>query len=395
MCSWWLALEWNAQWPGFRGLGQYNLENAWRVDKILSEAAKRGIYVELTLTNHGQWSPHIDTEWEPNPYNVANGGFLNKPDEFFSDARARQLTRDRHRYSAARWGSYASLMAWALFSEVEWVAPWFRGLDNPALGDRQIVADWHRDMAQVLRATDPWCHIITTQFAFPSRGAEVWVLPEIEFVQANGYTGYPILKATNAPQAFYNYYFNFVAQFKKPVLVGEYGGHWETNTPDQLNVQLHTGCWGAFMTPMAGFGGYWWWPYIHEKNLYSHMGALARYAAGEDRRGIAWEVVKPPVDPPGCGLLSQGLKSTTKAYLWVVQESALNTWEGIPVVAGAQVGIEGLQDGQYEVEFWDTYQGKPTHKIVVASNQGKVICVLPPVDKDLAIKLKHETLWGG
>jgi len=392
MCSWWLALEWNANWPGFRGVGRYNLANAWRMDHLLDEALRRGVYIELTLTNHGQWSPKIDTEWDTNPYNQANGGPFERIDQFFYDEEARRLSGNRHRYSVSRWAAYRSLMGWAILSEAEWVAPYFAGLFGGKKGDPAIVADWHREMAQALRGWDPWVHPVTTHFAFPQRGEMTWVLPDIDFVQCNAYTGYDVLKAETAAQAFFNYYTNFMAKYEKPVLIGEYGGHWERNTPDELNVQLHTGCWAAFMSPMAGIGGYWWWPYIHAKNLYGHLRALVRFAEGEDRRGVDWQLIHPTVTSEGDALVCQALASPQRAYLWVAHRDALKTWQNIPQISGGSVALGGLAPGNYRVEFWDTYKGMAFAEEKLAAAEGTIQIPLPPVDKDLAMKVKHEDI---
>ncbi len=73
MSSWNLALEWRSDWPGFAGAGRYNQANAERLDRILDEAWRLGMRVNLVINNHGQASPQADREWKDNPLNTANG----------------------------------------------------------------------------------------------------------------------------------------------------------------------------------------------------------------------------------------------------------------------------------------------------------------------------------
>ena len=119
MCSWWGALEWRRDWPGYQGLGRYNLINAWRTDYVVDSAEKHGVHLNLALTNHGQFTPNIDTEWANNPYNARLGGPLHAPMEIFTRDEGKIYHMNKLRYVAARYGHATSVMAFALFSELE------------------------------------------------------------------------------------------------------------------------------------------------------------------------------------------------------------------------------------------------------------------------------------
>ena len=75
MCSWWVSIEWYRKWPGYHGLGRYNMQNAWKLDHVLDSAEKHGMYIQLVTTNHGQFSNYIDREFEFNPL------FIHEPDD--------------------------------------------------------------------------------------------------------------------------------------------------------------------------------------------------------------------------------------------------------------------------------------------------------------------------
>ncbi|MCC5024592.1 MAG: hypothetical protein J6386_18155 [Candidatus Synoicihabitans palmerolidicus] len=113
--------------------------------------------MQLVLQHHGQYTTLNDTTWSDNPWNVAVGGFLDSPDDFFTNDQARQLTRDKYRHIVARWGYSSSIMAWELFNEVNWT--------NSRQGDaakNATVAAWHTEMARLLRRYDVHDHLVTT-----------------------------------------------------------------------------------------------------------------------------------------------------------------------------------------------------------------------------------------
>ena len=39
------------------------------------------------------------------------------------------------------------------------------------------------------------------------------------------------------------------------------------------------------MVPYAGSTGYWWWPWLHYMDRYSHLRAIVQFMKEEDRRG--------------------------------------------------------------------------------------------------------------
>lgn len=114
----------NLDWPLVNNtFGQLSLTNAQHWDAIVAAADQAGIHFQMTLQHHGQYSsiPISDTDpnWEQNPYNTANGGFLSSSTNFFTDPTAQELTKRKLRYIVARWGYSPSIMAWELFNEVQ------------------------------------------------------------------------------------------------------------------------------------------------------------------------------------------------------------------------------------------------------------------------------------
>jgi len=159
MCHWGqLNLDWIDPHHGEQvELGTLSFEVAQRWDNLIELAEQNQIRLQVVLQHHGQYTTFNNSNWAENPWNVANGGFLERPDDFFSHEKARQLTRDKFRYITARWGYSSAVLAWELFNEVMWT--------NSRRGDEtanQAVASWHTEMARHLRRYDVHDHLITT-----------------------------------------------------------------------------------------------------------------------------------------------------------------------------------------------------------------------------------------
>ena len=86
----------NLDWPKVNNtFGQLSLPNARNWDAIVAAADQAGIHFQMTLQHHGQYSStnisKIDPNWEQNPYNTANGGFLSSRDKFLHRCRTAQV----------------------------------------------------------------------------------------------------------------------------------------------------------------------------------------------------------------------------------------------------------------------------------------------------------------
>ena len=402
-CPWWCGLEWTRKWPGFQGLGRYNMENAWRFDYCLEQAAARGIYVQACLTNHGQVviDKRIDRQWDDNPLNadLGEGGPLHDASDFYTNDRAKALFRQRLRYTVARWGYSPHLMAFALFSEMEFTKAYWE--DAGAKGrldggtECPAVSRWVGEMAAELKKMDPFGHLVTTHFSHPWRGADVWERPELDFVQSNAYSGFAVWKGLPNAASFRpitrgidHYYDNLMGRFGRPVLIAEYGGHWMRNSKSVLDAELHAGIWTSITSPLAGCTGYWWWLHVHFNDRYAHYRAASRYLAGEDRRDPKLAPRTIPVNASAGYLRARGLVSGRRGYVWVYNPRILESPDGTAPLNGATIELRDMDSGTYRVEFWDTYTGKMTARRDLKTIGAVLRIELPPVDKDLALKIK-------
>jgi len=385
-CPWWCGLEW------------YNLENAWRFDYLLAQAERRGIYLQTCLTNHGQITieRHIDRQWDSNPLNaeLGEGGPLKRAAEFYTNPVARKLFRQRLRYTVARWGYSTHLMAWALFSEMEFTEAYWRdaGGKNDFQGTVRcpVVANWVGQMAAALKKLDPFDHLVTTHFSHPWRGQDIWSRPELDLVQSNAYTAFPHLggqwndrTSGDIARAIDRYYERFMGRYDRPVLVAEWGGHWMGSPASRLDAELHCGLWATITSPLAGDTGFWWWLHVHFADRYAHYRAAARFMAGEDLRGLERK------DPPAHGsvpLRARAMMNDTRAYAWVYHPRVTQNLEPPIEVQGARLDLPGMEKGRYRITYWDTYEAKRLATREIEHGGGTLTLRLPPFRNDLALK---------
>ena len=117
--------------------------------------------------------------WKTNAYNQINGGPCEKPNDFFTNARAKTIYQKRLRYLIGRYGYSPRLLAWQFFNEID-------NVFSTTLNGDDVVA-WHREMGQWLHAHDPYGHLVTTSLTGGSERPEIWSLPEMDFSVYHSY----------------------------------------------------------------------------------------------------------------------------------------------------------------------------------------------------------------
>ncbi len=252
MCHWGGAnLDWvmNAKLES----GTLDLNVAKRWDEIVDAAEKAGVYLQVVLQHHGQYSTRVNPNWSENPWNKANGGFLSAPGEFFANPRAIALTQAKYRYIIARWGHSPNVMAWELFNEVEW---------TDAIANRRAdeVVRWHNAMAQYIRANDPYNHLVTTSSDLKIPG--LW--QNMSYRQPHAYP----TDALAVTAAFDH------AKQDRPVFYGEIG-------PSGLKDDgtfLHRALWSSMASLTAGAAQYWAWDAVDASSWYDRFTRAANFA---------------------------------------------------------------------------------------------------------------------
>ncbi|MEI6787275.1 MAG: DUF5060 domain-containing protein [bacterium] len=388
MAAWSLGLEWSPKWPGYHGVGQYNLMNAWELDRVIDAADRNGIYLNLVIHNHGKFSGIIDGEWDDNPFNKKLGGDLEKSEEYFSDPRAKQAFQQLMRYIIARWGYSPRIFAWELWSELN-----LTGSDWGFYRTTNCVS-WHGFATTAINQMDPNRHLITTHYCsdYTSQNMDITALPGLTHSSVDAYHRdsrvlniVDLLAGTaqcNNPSG-------------KPVMVTEFGGASNAQGLVHLENSLHAALWSSTCIPIAGTPLFWWWGLIEEENFYPEFLAVSRFMKGEDRRDPALVSCSPALvmpDQPGVSLLSQSLKSGTRALCWIYDAPAFSTavYESHPTISNLVARLDGMSNGLYHVEFWETAGGVLTKSQDTEAKAGSLAIPVPPFSRDIALKVRKQ-----
>ena len=362
LCPWGLNLE-RKQEPG-----TYDLKEAQRIDELLDLAEATGVRVVFCFTFHGM----NGVEWDKSPYNQANGGPCARPQEFFTDGRAKRQFKRLLSYAAARWGASPALLSWELMNEID-----LARYDNP-----EDAVGWAREMAGHIRYADVHGHLVTVSTIHPQFQPEMWQDPRMDFVSIHGYSRdvASVVERSLAPFRLLN----------KPVLLAEFGGGTDArdDIPDKDGARLQAGLWLTACSPACGTALPWWWDtYIESRNLYPVLAAAARFVEGDDRRGRFGEWVRKPF--PSLGVEVTGVMDAQGARLYVHNPA----WTRLPDSRGAELlaaplplELSGLLDGAYRVEFWDAREGKAFSTLDVTVKDGTLSVQLPAHAGEFGVK---------
>lgn len=274
----------NLDWPAVPGnLAALNLTVARHWDAIVEAAEQNGIYLQITLQHHGQYSTQVDPNWNENPWNQRNGGFLATPEAFFTDTHARALTRAKFRYILARWGYSSHVMAWELFNEVE-------GTDAIHKGKDAEVTAWHREMAAFLRAQDTNHHLVTTSSDLKIPG----LYDGMDYIQPHSYSPDP-LSAILALKP---------ATFDRPAFYGEIGPSGNSRSDKDF---LNTVLWSSLMSESSGTAQYWFWDRMAAQHLYDSYRSITGFLKASKLIGKSeLQTARLPVTTEEGGALSFG-----------------------------------------------------------------------------------------
>jgi len=240
-CAW---SDYNPWWPNDKSssdvLWNIALDN-W--NKTIGICEQNGIHFQFVLFHHGQFSSTVNPNWQDHPWNVKNGGFLFKPDDFFTHPEAIKRSKMWFRYAVARWGHSSSIMAWELFNEVEWCDAYRNNI--------KTVVDWHAKMADYIRSIDPYKHLITTSSSMEH--PELYA--NLDYYQPHTYPPDIVGAVTQEKQPG-----------DKPLFFGEFGAM--NNAERYEKKTIRDGLYAGMLANHAGTAMYWSWDRIPRLGLY-------------------------------------------------------------------------------------------------------------------------------
>ncbi|MEZ0327801.1 MAG: DUF5060 domain-containing protein [Fimbriimonas sp.] len=356
----WLSPSWTSfalEQPGKaaegKGMGQFDLGNAWRLDYVMDLARRHDIQMMLCIDSYNILRPRdAHPWWEKTPHNSDNGGPLRIPTDFWSDEKMEKFYKDKLRYIVARYGAYSNTMSWEFWNEVD------------LTDDFEVarVRDWHRRMAQYLKSIDPYDHMVTTSAASTMGFRELDMLGELDYFQTHHYGGDPALTTV-------------IQQSRKggqgrPHYVGEIGADASGAQDDPKGYQVHDPMWAAIGTGSSGTAMSWWWDsLIAPNNLYSLFAPVEAFvndvdwqAEGFKQTTPTFAFQNPPKVAPVKDLVYRGgpiewrASSLNQPLTVTIRNSKVS---GPAALAGIQHGLGNHRDLNNPVTF-DVQLDKPT-----------------------------------
>lgn len=375
-----IARVWMAPW-GFClhwGSSMYDLTDrlnyAARLDVMFEYAKENDMYIMLTLLNHGQFSTGADPTWDANPYNKKNGGILDKPQQFFTNADAKKAYKNELLYIIGRYGYSNNILCWELFNEVDWT--------DSADVNAVNIRNWHDEMGKFVKANDSYHHLVSTSYK-TEQGAS-FSLDVIDFACPHnyGYAGKNI--CDTLPAALDKLY----KQYNKPILQAEIGINWENGSSnyklDPTGVHLRQNSWAGMMGGGAGGAMNWWWDsYVHPYDLYYQFKGAGAYAKLMDLTGSDYTQLRTLSGvsvTSSCGIL--GYRFNNRVYGYVYDKAwRYNNETG--ELNNIAVSIP-FTDGTYTLTIYNALTGIAIKTVSIEVNNGLCNFTLPAFTSDIA-----------
>ncbi|WP_162909640.1 DUF5060 domain-containing protein [Aggregatilinea lenta] len=376
-------------WRHYQGLNGYNLASAWKFDQLMNlvhdEHMTAIVNIEQALAL-GSFAGTESQAWVSSPYNVANGGMLEQPLDFFSNEEAKSYFKNQLRYIIARWGYSSSMFAWELFNEFDWL------LREPDTTDAVLesTVDWHTEMAEYLKEIDPYDHLVTTNVATPIRFwpedswyFELWQIPDMDICNFHLYN-LPLF-TNDTVKNLVDYLNAFYAETTSPCLIGEWGidSNGDTDALDVAGIGLHNALWTATMMKAALLPHYF--DLVHDYDQYGHFRALSTYL-GSEPEGLTPYALG-TVSVSDVQLETLGLTQDDRALVWIHNKQSFDDQTEPAIVQGATLSISGLVPGQYWIELWNPYDGTITDVQTTIHTSEPMLIALPPIERDIALKV--------
>jgi hypothetical protein len=265
-----------------KGMGQFDLENLWRLDYVMNLARQNGLRLMITIDSYNILRNKDGyPAWADAPHNSDNGGPLVTWTDFWVSERMDRLYRAKLRYLVARYGANPYVFSWEFWNEV----------DNVEDFDVARVQAWHQRMGKYLRSIDPYHHLITTSFSGTGGVREIDSLKEIDFIQSHHYSTPDIAGMVSDMQAKKQ-------AMGKPHFFSEIGADWQgpRTEEDPKGMQIHDPLWTSVTTGAAGGAMPWWWDnLIAPKDLYGIWTPVAKFINGIDWPAENFHQIRPQV----------------------------------------------------------------------------------------------------
>ena len=372
--------------PKFNAHLTFDLRRGAGMDAILAEAAARGMYFKLIISEKEEY---LLNHWGPDGLPDKNGGHFNGGE----GSPTRRLHEYYWRHLFARFGAYRSIHSWELVNE-EAPGPGAHFRLTADLAAR-AAADGNPHLA----TTSTWATLATKAWKDPASAP----IPYTDFHAYVRGTGWiePKEELVNDSARFFNEYdlAARAAGFNKPVVWGEQGidgthgtdGEEPGLADDQNGIWLHKLTW-ARSGPGGVYPLYWYTDNIFGKSLHRIYGAWNRFMTGIPLTNGRYEDVRATTSNPNIRVLGQKDVQAGNAHVWI--DNRQHTWRAvvekrtIPAASGT-VSVDMRQSSaSFTVTWYNTLTGQSSYTQTLSANSSGILVLnITNLTTDTAAKI--------
>jgi len=329
------------------GLGRYDQGKCRRLDTLIDESESRGLGMILVLWPHDYLCENMGgwpVGWPKNPYHT-----ITTSGAFYGSAEAWAYQQKMYRYIIARWGYSPALIGWQTVDEISGTSGW--------RADQVAANAWTTRIAQFFQTNDPFQHPTTASHGnFWDHGNQVNDWPNTEI-----YGNYSVANITGTIRRLWDNY-------QKPCIMGEVG-------LDRNGELAHRKIWAGLASGIAITPLLWSFNQGWSAPVSAQYAAFNKFIAGIDFAHLT-SPAQARVEVADASAF--GITSGQLTFGWITG-----------YFAGKNLGVMGLPDGTYRVEWWDCTTGAVLTTSTVNSNNGSFSAMIPPTDRaDLAFKIR-------
>jgi len=240
---------------------EFNEAMMAKVDYMVRLSDSLDVHMMMAFDAHG-----FIINWRGNRYNILNGGPAKTATEFFTMPECRKLYKNKLRFLIARYSYSPAIGCWEFFNEVD------NGMytDAERIPD-EAVMDWHREMSEYVKATDPYNHLVTTSISHRDV-IGMNSIPTMDFNQKHIYCNTDKIPATIR---------DYEKLYGKPYVIGEEGYHWDWNLDFNTMVPelIHDykfALWLGMFSPTPILRMSWWWEFFEYRGTYDYLAIVSK-----------------------------------------------------------------------------------------------------------------------
>ena len=363
------------------GPGLYNMDMADALEQVMLDAREKDVRVQLCLDSFSALSTSQQFYGQfqsASVYNRAFGGFIRKPDEFWSSEECKKDYKARLRYIMARCGWDTNIAVWELMNEINGTTG-FNGAQKKA-------AAWCAEMRAYLRQIDPYQRAVGVSFADGDkldRYATFLNACKLDYIQGHHYDAGDVAGTMQLLAVKAKAYSNLA-------LIGEFGLSPDKQGKDPTHQYVHIAMWSGLMSGASNVPLYW---YVDELVNSGDQTCLRPLRTFIDAFDFLREPMTNAVFSASSGLKAKGItaKNGTQAVLYVYNEAYRWAAANPAPVKNARVTLKKLAPGAFTITLWDTFTGEilETRQAQVASN-GTLDIRFNTVARDAAVMVQGQ-----